>query len=256
MCISCSAVIHEVVVSDSSCQTQTDIDSHHCLPFDSQHQSDILKEHSESKNSWAEVSAKFAFYFMLVAILKKAHLKYQGDSNLEVVAVAEKKKLVDDVASKKHSILVQAIQSGDLEHCGKAVQDGCSLRFVDAWGCTALHVACQNGTTHVVQWLLSQDVSIDAVDSWDETPLHLAARNGHVQVCEHLIAHGASIHAVNAHNQNPLLVAVLAGQEFVCRLLRSRGGFAKEMDSIPLEFQSWVVAMQLSGTDDEELSSD
>ena len=90
VCISCSAVIHEVVASDSCCQTQTDIDSHHCLPFDSQHQSDILKQHSGSKNSWTEVGGKFAFYFLLVAILKNAHLKHQGDSDLEVVALAGK----------------------------------------------------------------------------------------------------------------------------------------------------------------------
>ena len=69
------------------------------------------------------------------------------------------------------------------------IQKGCSAMSVDAWVCTALHVVFQNGALHVVQWLVSRDVSVDSLDSWDETPLHLAVRNGHVDVCDCLVAH-------------------------------------------------------------------
>lgn len=198
------------------------------------------------------VYVKFLFYFLLVGLLQKLRQTCQGCSNsTSVQQTVTKQKSVDDTRTK-HLTWVQAIQSGELDRCEKVIQNGCSAMSVDPWGCTALHIASQNGALHVVQWLLSQDVDVDAVDSWDETPLHVAARNGHVDVCDCLVAHGASVHAVNAKDQNSLLVAALAGREHACHFLRSRGAVVEQVDSVPLQFQAWLVETKYESTVDEQ----
>lgn len=190
---------------------------------------------------WPETSAKFLFYFLVVVVLQKLRQTWQGCSDTTTFQQTQCKKLPADEATMKHTALVQAVMSGDLDRCKNMTSDGYSLVSVDAWGCTALHVASQNGALHIVQWLLSQEVPVDAADSCDETPLHLAARNGHVEVCESLIAHGASVHTVNSMDQNCLLVAAMAGKEQACRLIRSRGAVVEQVDSVPIQFQACLV---------------
>jgi len=57
-----------------------------------------------------------------------------------------------------------------IENAGPAILSG-----EDTWGCTALHVAADEGSAAKVALLLERRAPVRARDTWDQTPLHFAA---------------------------------------------------------------------------------
>ncbi|XP_061571101.1 diacylglycerol kinase iota isoform X2 [Cololabis saira] len=96
--------------------------------------------------------------------------------------------------------LLAAAGSGDLPMLSECVRRGISLLVRDSGGCSALHIAAQNGHTHLVSYILQQGfkVLLDLTDrEKGETALHKAASEKQHAVCRLLVEAGASQEKTN-----------------------------------------------------------
>ena len=67
---------------------------------------------------------------------------------------------------------------------------GCGLFQVDVvnlFGCTPLHVACNNGQDVVVDVLLQHKAMVNPLNEKGQTPLHYAAWSHHGALCMELL---------------------------------------------------------------------
>jgi hypothetical protein len=133
-----------------------------------------------------------------------------------------------DAAAKLH----EAVRAGDIAQCAAILDEAGPfmtrriLGEADLWGCNALHLAANSGSSEIVSILLERGGSgarVNAVDAWDQTPLHFAARSGSVAVCRILLDRGASVDAIDAQEFTALHVAAKLGHEAMCEFLLERG---------------------------------
>uniref|UniRef100_H2MQI9 Diacylglycerol kinase n=1 Tax=Oryzias latipes TaxID=8090 RepID=H2MQI9_ORYLA len=102
--------------------------------------------------------------------------------------------------------LLTAAVSGDLPTLSECVQRGVSLLVRDAEGCSALHIAAQNGHTDLVRYILQQGskVLLDLTDrEKGDTALHKAASEKQHAVCRLLVEAGASLEKTNFQGKTP-----------------------------------------------------
>lgn len=101
---------------------------------------------------------------------------------------------------------------------------GAALHVRDYEKDTPMHVACVNGRTHVVQWLLKQGWDVNEQTGCYLTPLHLSAEKGNVDICKLLLDHGAEVNASQLNFCNrPIHYAACSGSADVVKLLVSSG---------------------------------
>ncbi|MED6265778.1 hypothetical protein CHARACLAT_028909, partial [Characodon lateralis] len=96
--------------------------------------------------------------------------------------------------------LLTAASTGDLLLLRNSVRRGVSLLVRDSGGCSALHLAAQNGHTDLVSFILQQGskVLLDLTDTdKGETALHKAASQKRHVVCRMLLEAGASLEKTN-----------------------------------------------------------
>ncbi|KAL4487131.1 hypothetical protein ABPG72_001583 [Tetrahymena utriculariae] len=89
------------------------------------------------------------------------------------------------------------VQKGDLEKTKQFLKNYDDMELakqaVDQFNRSPLHVACKEGHTSIVEYLLLQGFSIFARDKSLKTPLHYAAYHGQEYICEQLVKKGAFI---------------------------------------------------------------
>ena len=68
---------------------------------------------------------------------------------------------------------------------------------------TPLHIACQEGYSHIVEYLISNGANINAADSDGWTPLHIATFNNKDTIIRCLISHGANKNATTKDGRTP-----------------------------------------------------
>lgn len=103
-------------------------------------------------------------------------------------------------------VLLTAASSGDLSMLCKCVRNGVSLLVRNSGGCSALHIAAQNGHTELVNYILQQGskVLLDLTDrERGETALHKAALGKQHAVCRLLVEAGASLEKTNFQGKTP-----------------------------------------------------
>lgn len=102
--------------------------------------------------------------------------------------------------------LLTAASTGDLLLLIDSVRRGISLLVRDSAGCSALHLAAQNGHTDLVSFILQQGskVLLDLTDrEKGETALHKAASEKQHTVCRLLVEAGASLEKTNFQGKTP-----------------------------------------------------
>ncbi|XP_029017467.1 diacylglycerol kinase iota isoform X3 [Betta splendens] len=102
--------------------------------------------------------------------------------------------------------LLTAARSGDVSMLSECVRQGVSLVVRDSGGCSALHIAAQNGHTDVVSFILQQGskVLLDLTDrEKGDTALHKAASEKQHAVCRLLVEAGASLEKTNFQGKTP-----------------------------------------------------
>ncbi|XP_047246009.1 diacylglycerol kinase iota isoform X2 [Girardinichthys multiradiatus] len=103
--------------------------------------------------------------------------------------------------------LLTAASTGDLLLLRDSVRRGVSLLVRDSGGCSALHLAAQNGHTDLVSFILQQGskVLLDLTDTdKGETALHKAASQKRHVVCRMLLEGGASLEKTNFLGKTPV----------------------------------------------------
>ncbi|GFY68105.1 ankyrin-3 [Trichonephila inaurata madagascariensis] len=75
------------------------------------------------------------------------------------------------------------------------IKNNTNIDFVDAYGCTTLHLGALNGNLDFVKYCLQNGCSVDARNSSGLTALHLAVQGNHQEVVSYLIDYGADTNA-------------------------------------------------------------
>ncbi|XP_056280735.1 diacylglycerol kinase iota isoform X2 [Pseudoliparis swirei] len=102
--------------------------------------------------------------------------------------------------------LLTAAGTGDLSMLSECVRRGVSLLVRDSRGCSALHIAAQNGHAELVGFILQQGskVLLDLTDrEKGDTALHKAVSQKQHAVCRLLVKAGASLEKTNFQGKTP-----------------------------------------------------
>ncbi|XP_024860693.1 diacylglycerol kinase iota [Kryptolebias marmoratus] len=108
--------------------------------------------------------------------------------------------------SSDEQALLSAASSGDLSLLTECVRRGVSLLVRDSEGCSALHLAAQNGHAELVGYILQQGskILLDLTDrEKGDTALHKAASEKQHAVCRLLVEAGASLEKTNFQGRTP-----------------------------------------------------
>ncbi|XP_078099006.1 diacylglycerol kinase iota isoform X7 [Sander vitreus] len=108
--------------------------------------------------------------------------------------------------TSEEQALLKAASTGDLSMLSECMRRGVSLLIRDSAGCSALHIASQDGHTDLVSFILQQGskVLLDLTDrEKGETALHKAASEKQHAVCRLLVEAGASLEKTNFQGKTP-----------------------------------------------------
>lgn len=131
-----------------------------------------------------------------------------------------------DPTSQSTPIMIAA-RCGMAANVDYLLKRGADIVASDAYGRTALHLACWKGAVEAAETLLKRardkDIRIvDARANGGDTALHDAAEFGHKECVRLLLSFGASIEA-KAYDGTPLLKASREGHDGVVELLLRKG---------------------------------
>ena len=114
--------------------------------------------------------------------------------------VLKKQENEGTLTKKKQLDFCFAAQSGEIEDVKEYLRDATTIdvnkKDHDEW--TALHKACCNGHSDIVEVLLDRGADIEEITSCSTTPLKMACIKGHTSITKLLLDHGAEVNAVNA----------------------------------------------------------
>lgn len=108
--------------------------------------------------------------------------------------------------TSEEQALLTAASTGDLSMLLECVRRGVSLLVRNSGGCSALHIAAQNGHAELVSYILQQGskVLLDLTDrEKGDTALHKAASEKQHSVCRLLVEAGASLEKTNFQGKTP-----------------------------------------------------
>ena len=136
-------------------------------------------------------------------------------------------------------VLITGPLFGEQAEFLSAVFQGESARAISLWkkggltlgaderGVTALGLACQNGESELVAFLLEQGASPDE-ESVGEQPLLIASRTGSLACVSALLDKGAQVNVSGRGAQTPLMWAAAKGHSEVVSLLLEKGAKAEK----------------------------
>uniref|UniRef100_A0A8C6L2I1 Ankyrin repeat domain 44 n=1 Tax=Nothobranchius furzeri TaxID=105023 RepID=A0A8C6L2I1_NOTFU len=101
----------------------------------------------------------------------------------------------------------------------------------NAFGNTALHVACFNGQDAVVSELIDYGANVSQSNNKGFTPLHFAAASTHGALClEFLVNNGADVNVQSRDGKSPLHMTAVHGRFTRSQTLIQNGGEIDSMD--------------------------
>jgi len=106
--------------------------------------------------------------------------------------------------SDENMALIERASCGDLEGVKTLIQQGDNVNTKNRYSKTALYIACENGHTDVVQYLLDSGASV----KFGAKPLIAAVKNDHYECAKLLLQHNATVHCTNAKGESPMSLAM------------------------------------------------
>jgi uncharacterized protein len=124
---------------------------------------------------------------------------------------------VHTVNARGHSALTGAVAGGNLKILQLFMQHGLDITARTCLGQTLLMQpctqTCATSAERVVEFLIQQGLSVRAVDAFKSTALHyIAAQSGAAGTLRLLLAHGADVNARAMPNTTPLHTAAMANE--------------------------------------------
>ncbi|GFW44593.1 ankyrin-3 [Trichonephila clavipes] len=112
------------------------------------------------------------------------------------------------------------------------IQSNTNIDFVDAYGCTALHLGALNGNLDFVKYCLQNGCSVDARNTSGLTALHLAVQGNHQEVVSHLIDYGADTNAKSNGGHTALQFAAQNNCTTITSILIRNTDLADQIESL------------------------
>ncbi|KAM3181693.1 hypothetical protein ACTXT7_013856 [Hymenolepis weldensis] len=88
--------------------------------------------------------------------------------------------------------LCEAAKTNDLNKSRRILAERVDPDFLNGFGLSPLHLACQNGNYEVAKLLICNKAAVDFANAIGVTPLHLAAKNNHLKCAQLLLLCGAN----------------------------------------------------------------
>ncbi|KAA3679478.1 uncharacterized protein DEA37_0001677 [Paragonimus westermani] len=122
-----------------------------------------------------------------------------ADINFLLIMSEEKPKVYgevmpDSTVSWGHPdelLLCEAAKGADLKQISRHIGNAVNVNFLDGFGRTPLHYACQTGSFEAVKLLVANGAAVNVMDANRTTPLHLAARANHKVIVKFLLLRNA-----------------------------------------------------------------
>lgn len=97
--------------------------------------------------------------------------------------------------------------------CKELLSSGAQVDMQNAYGNTALHIACLNGHLSVCQVLISFGADVEAINYRGQTPLHIAAASTHGNDClNYLVNQKVNINKQSLEGRTPLHMTAIHGR--------------------------------------------
>ncbi|XP_011310262.1 26S proteasome non-ATPase regulatory subunit 10-like isoform X2 [Fopius arisanus] len=105
-----------------------------------------------------------------------------------------------------HSALQYAASKNWHSICLKLIEKGADVNIIDNRGATPLHRAASKGNIEIVKMLLAQGsrLKIDKTDAYGNSALHLACEEDRNAEAKLLVSHGANLELTNREKKIPL----------------------------------------------------
>ncbi len=87
--------------------------------------------------------------------------------------------------------LCDAARNNDLSRTRRILMERADPNWLNGFGLSALHIACQNGNFEVAKILICNKAAVDIENALGVTPLHLAAKNNNLKCAQLLLMAGA-----------------------------------------------------------------
>ncbi|VDD80140.1 unnamed protein product [Mesocestoides corti] len=102
---------------------------------------------------------------------------------------------VKTVFPKSHFYLEEALceaaRTNDLSKTRRILMERVDPNWLNGFGLSPLHIACQNGSFEAAKMLICNNALVDFENAVGVTPLHLAAKNNHIKCAQLLLLCGA-----------------------------------------------------------------
>ncbi|MFP3032786.1 MAG: ankyrin repeat domain-containing protein, partial [Wolbachia sp.] len=137
------------------------------------------------------------------------HIAVENNNKNIVEFLLSKGVDVNDTDKQGYTPLHYAAWRGRSEVTSLLFDKRANINAADAStaGKKPIHVAAENNSKGVIEFLLSKGVSVNDTDKDNRTPLHWASWSGNLGVVEYLIGKGANISAKDKDSRTPLDVA-------------------------------------------------
>ena len=102
----------------------------------------------------------------------------------------------------------------------KMVSVGCDVNRQDEAGNTPLHMACQNGNTHMVRYLVEErKCDFNVANNKGELPLHLACKHRYSKTIVRLVSVGCDVNRQDEAGNTPLHMAFQNSRTYIVQYL-------------------------------------
>lgn len=140
------------------------------------------------------------------------------------ILLDEAPELVNDVAAKKMTPLLFAIQSKKIETAAYLISRNADVNASNENLVSPLSMAIDRQLEELSNTLIKKGADVRAKNSVGNTPLHIAATRGIDSIVQALVSCGADINAVNSSNETPLGLAAKNDNETVADYLLNLNG--------------------------------